>query len=321
MFNLMHLRYVPVQRFKRSIRDGGSEMSIGFIGAGKVATAFGRYLRLQGVHISGYFDRHEEKVVHACRGTHSRVCRNGAEVAAACEILLITTRDDQIQSVCQDLVQQQALTARHMVGHMSGAHASTILSEAARTGAAVFSLHPLQAFAQEEQSLADLPHTWFSLEGNDPRLKAIEKILEKTGNKFFRIRPEAKSLYHLSACIFSNYLVTLMSCGMEALAQSGIRPQDGLQAMLPLIRGTIDNTARLGPAKALTGPIARGDVTTVRRHLDSLEEAGLDRLKHFYAAMGLETLDLALKDVLKDSEMADAVRNILRQGHNSTPAG
>jgi predicted short-subunit dehydrogenase-like oxidoreductase (DUF2520 family) len=288
-------------------------MRIGFIGAGKVSTAFGRYLRVQGVNISGYYDRNEDKVLHACRGTHSRVCRGPEELAAASDMVLITTRDDQIQGACEDLVRREAVAAHHLIGHMSGAHSSSILSPAAHVGAAVFSLHPLQAFAQEDKALADLPHTWFSLEGLDPRLKAVEKILEKTGNKLFRIRPEVKPLYHLSACIFSNYLVTLMAGGMEALSGSGIRPQDGLQAMLPLIRGTIDNTARLGPAKALTGPIARGDVSTVRQHLDALEAAGLHRLKRFYALMGLKTLDLALEDVLKDTQAADALRDILSE--------
>lgn len=288
-------------------------MRIGFIGAGKVATAFGRYLRLRGVNISGYFDRHEDKATHACRGAHSRVCRNPGQVAAASDVILITTRDDQIQEACQALVRMQAIGDHHLVGHMSGAHSSSILSAAAESGAAVFSLHPLQAFAQEEQALADLPHTYFSLEGTDPRLKSVEKVLEKTGNKYFRIRPENKRLYHLAACIFSNYLVTLMASGMDALARSGIRPQEGFQAMLPLIRGTIDNTARLGPAKALTGPIARADVSTVRHHLEALDAAGLPSLKALYAFMGLKTLDLAVQDVLSDPAMADAVRQILEQ--------
>lgn len=288
-------------------------MRIGFIGAGKVATAFGRYLRIHGVNISGYFDPHEDKVIHACRGAHSRVCRNAGEVAAGSDAVLITTRDDQIQGACEALVRMQAVGPHHLVGHMSGAHSSSILSAAADAGAVVFSLHPLQAFAQEEQALADLPHTYFSLEGTDARLKQVEKVLEKTGNKFFRIRPEDKRLYHLAACIFSNYLVTLMASGLEALTRSGIRPQEGFQAMLPLIRGTIDNTARLGPARALTGPIARGDVNTVKHHLEALDAADLQPLKDFYAFMGLKTLDLAVQDVLRDSKKADGVRAVLKQ--------
>jgi predicted short-subunit dehydrogenase-like oxidoreductase (DUF2520 family) len=288
-------------------------MRIGFIGAGKVATAFGRYLRIHGVNISGYFDPHEEKAIHACRGAHGRVCRSADEVAAGSDAVLITTRDDQILGACEALVRMDAVGQHHLVGHMSGAHSSAILSTAAQAGAAVFSLHPLQAFAQEEQALADLPHTYFSLEGTDSRLKPVERMLEKTGNKFFRIRPEDKQLYHLAACIFSNYLVTLMASGLEALVRSGIRPQEGFQAMLPLIRGTIDNTARLGPARALTGPIARADVNTIKHHLEALDAAGLQALKNFYAFMGLKTLDLAVLDVLSDPKMADGVRAVLEQ--------
>ena len=263
-------------------------MRIGFIGAGKVSTAFGRYLRGRGVVISGYFDRHAERAAHACSGTHSRVCHNTAEVASCSEIVLITTRDDQIQGLCAEMAGLKAITPQHLIGHLNGAHSSQILSDAAELGAAVFSLHPLQAFAQEDKALADLPQTYFSLEGSDPRLKAVEKVLEKAGNRCFRILPENKPFYHLSACIFSNYLVTLMAAGMEALAQSGIRPQEGFQAMLPLIQGTIANIARTGPAKALTGPIARGDLTTVRHHLDALQDQQLDALKAFYAVMGLK---------------------------------
>jgi predicted short-subunit dehydrogenase-like oxidoreductase (DUF2520 family) len=289
-------------------------MHIGFIGAGKVATAFGRYLRTCGVAISGYFDHHADKAAHACRGTHSRICRDAAEVAAISDIVLITTRDDQIQGVCEALCQDAAVGPQHLVGHMSGAHASSILVDAERLGAAVFSLHPLQAFAQEDKALADLPHTYFSIEGNDARLKAVEKILEKTGNRHFRIRPEDKKCYHLAACVVSNYLVTLMAYGMAALEQSGIRPKEGFQAMMPLIQGTLANIAEVGPAKALTGPIARGDVSTVRHHLEALSRPELSELKAFYAYLGEKTLDLARQDVLKDLSKADAVAQALKNG-------
>lgn len=285
-------------------------MNIGFIGAGKVATAFGRYLSNNGLAISGYYDRHADKVTHACRGTRSRICRDAGEVATISDMILITTRDDQIQGVCEDLCREKAIGAHHLVGHMSGAHASSILAEAAQRGAAVFSLHPLQAFAKADKALEDLPHTYFSVEGNDTRIRAVEKILEKTGNRHFRIRPEDKQLYHLAACIFSNYLVTLMAHGMAALEHSGIRPREGFQAMLPLIQGTLANIAQVGPAQALTGPIARGDVTTVTHHMQAMSRSDLAALKAFYAYMGEKTLDLAAQGVLKDQDKADAIRRV-----------
>jgi predicted short-subunit dehydrogenase-like oxidoreductase (DUF2520 family) len=289
-------------------------MPIGSIGAGKVSTAFGKYLRNSGVAISGYFDRHADKMAHACRTTHSRICKDPGEVAAISDIILITTRDDQIQDACLDLCDREAINDQHLVGHMSGAHASSILAPLEAFGAAVFSLHPLHSFASEEKAVEDLKHTYFSLEGTDARLKALEKILEKTGNRHFRIRPEDKRIYHLAACIFSNYLTTLMHQGITALEHSGIRSQEGFQAMMPLIEGTLANIERLGAAKALTGPIARGDISTVKHHLEALDQLGLTSLKAFYAYMGMKTLDLAVQDVLKDPRKADAVKAVLQTG-------
>jgi predicted short-subunit dehydrogenase-like oxidoreductase (DUF2520 family) len=285
-------------------------MRVGFIGAGKVATAFGRYLDNHGMAIAGYFDRHPEKTAHACRMTRGRACASGAEVAACSDVVLITTRDDQIQTVVRQLCRQKALDAHHLVGHMSGAHPSSILAPAAESGAAIFSLHPLQAFAQEDKAVTDLSRTWFSLDGTDARIDALARMLDQTGNRYFRILPEHKRLYHLSACIFSNYLVTLLQAGLTALEQSGIPPGDGLTAMLPLIQGTIANAVQMGPARALTGPIARGDALTIQHHLEALEERQLTDLKAFYSYLGLKTLELARQGVLQDSLRAEALQQL-----------
>jgi predicted short-subunit dehydrogenase-like oxidoreductase (DUF2520 family) len=286
-------------------------MQIGFIGAGKVATAFGRHLYAHGITISGYFDRHAEKTAHACRSTNSTPFQNAVQVAENSDIIIITTRDDQIQAVCDRLCRADAISAHHLVGHMSGAHSSLVLSEAGKKGAALFSLHPLQAFAQEEKALADLPGTYFSVEGTGQRLNVVEQILDKTGNRYFRLSPEHKRLYHLAACVLSNYLVTLVDLGLEILARSGIPPNEGFQAMLPLIQGTIANIARLGPAKALTGPIARGDASTIQQHMDALKIGGTRQLREMYAFLGLRTLHLAKEAHLPQPDKADAIEKIL----------
>jgi predicted short-subunit dehydrogenase-like oxidoreductase (DUF2520 family) len=286
-------------------------MKIGFIGAGKVATAFGRHLYAHDITISGYFDRHPEKMAHASRSTASTPFQNAAQVAQNSDVILITTRDDQIKAVCDDLCRANAIGTSHLVGHMSGAHSSLLLSEAGRKGAALFSLHPLQAFAQEEKALTDLPGTYFSLEGADPRLATVETLMEKTGNRCFRLAPEHKSLYHLAACVLSNYIVTLMDFGLAVLEKGGIAPQEGFQAMLPLIQGTIANIARMGPARALTGPIARGDATTIRQHMDALNIDGAQQWREMYAWLGLKTLRLAKKTLLSEKDKAETLAKIL----------
>jgi len=272
-------------------------MRIGFIGAGKVATAFGRYLHLKGATISGYFDRHPEKSSHASNRTQSIAFQSSAEMTATSDIVLFTTRDDQIEDACRQLCRSNSIEPRHLVGHMSGAHSSSqVLGDASRLGAAIFSLHPLQAFADEEESLESLSRTYFSLEGKIADLNPVIELLVQMGNRYFTLSPEHKSLYHLSACIFSNYLVTLAESGIAALEAAGIDPQEGFQAMQPLMEGTLANIAQLGPARALTGPISRGDVGTIAQHMEALSAEGLDHIKAVYAFMGLKTVQLAGKE-------------------------
>lgn len=286
-------------------------MRIGFLGAGKVATAYGRYLYLHDVKVSGYFDRHPEKIALASQAVGGLEFTDKSALAAASDIILITTQDDKIEDACSTLCRQADIGPRHLVGHMSGVHSSQILYAAAKEGAAIFSLHPLQAFAHERAARNDLPRTFFSLESEDPRVAGVEEILTLTGNPFFRISPEKKTLYHLAACMLSNYLVTVMDSGLTALEQSGIDPRLGFEAMQPLIMGTLANIANSGTAKALTGPIARGDAGTIRQHLDALGAKDMEALTMFYKFMGLRTLELAERQILKASDRAEAVRQLL----------
>lgn len=286
-------------------------MRIGFIGAGKVATAFGRYLHIRGAVISGYFDRHPEKTAHAGGQTRSNAYKSSAEAAAQSDLLFITTRDDQIEGTCRQLCRENSIHSRHLVGHMSGAHSSRLLGRARDLGATVFSLHPLQAFADEKESLEALPRTYFSLEGDAAVLKPVMALLKQMGNRYFMLSPEHKSLYHLSACILSNYLVTLAASGMAALEAAGINPQEGFRAMRPLMDGTLANIARLGPSRALTGPIARGDAGTIAQHMEALQSQGLNHIESVYAFMGLKTLELAGKETTTPADKAAAVRQLL----------
>ena len=286
-------------------------MRIGFVGAGKVATAFGRYIHSKGAHISGYLDRHADKTAHACESTASRVFDSLGQLAGQSDVILITTRDDQIAGVGLQMCAQHCVEPRHLVGHMSGAHSSRILEAVSKQGAAAFSLHPLQAFADEDQSLAALPHTYFSLEGAPAATDELRSLLKQMGNPYFKLRAEHKSLYHLAACVLSNYLVTLMHSGLGALQAADIDPGTGFSAMRPLIEGTLNNIGRLGSAKALTGPIARGDTGTIEHHLETLNRMGLEELKSVYTFLGLKTLDLATEEILTSSNKADALRQLL----------
>jgi predicted short-subunit dehydrogenase-like oxidoreductase (DUF2520 family) len=286
---------------------------VGFIGAGKVATAFGRYLHRRKVRVGGYLDHNLEKARAAAQGAGTTACIDLSQVAARCDVILITTQDDRIAPACGDLCRQAHIHSHHRVGHMSGAHPAALLAPARAQGATIFSLHPLQAFADPQKSFEALPDTFFALEGQGEGLPLVAEMVATLGNPYFNITSENKRLYHLGACVISNFLVTLMDTGLTALERSGIDPGRGFEAMRPLIEGTLSNIATLGTARALTGPIARGDSGTIAGHLKALDAASLVDLKAFYAFMGGRTLELAAGNDLLSDEKVAAIRRLLAE--------
>ncbi|MGB5793733.1 DUF2520 domain-containing protein, partial [Poseidonibacter sp.] len=99
--------------------------------------------------------------------------------------------------------------------------------------------------------------------------------LKDLGNSYFVLEGNQKSQYHMAACIFSNYLVTIMAFGSEMLKQIGIDEKQGLKAMLPLVQATLNNVMTLGPEAALTGPLKRGDLLTLENHMKNVEGLNL----------------------------------------------
>src|SRR4030065_2049153 len=99
-------------------------------------------------------------------------------------------------------------------------------------------------------------------------------MAEDLGGRSLTIRPEDKSLYHAAAVVTSNYTVTLMHMAVEMWRAFGVEPAVALQALLPLLRGTVRNIEVVGLPRWLTGPVARGGVTPVRAHLETLGDAG-----------------------------------------------
>ncbi|WP_432408236.1 DUF2520 domain-containing protein [Wukongibacter sp. M2B1] len=167
------------------------------------------------------------------------------------------------------------------------------------------------AFADIEKAVKDLNNTVFSIEGDEERIEVLEKILKTTGNRFFNISSNEKIIYHATACVLSNYFVTLMDYGLSLFEAIGIDSKERYKAMYPLIEGTMKNIYELGTEKALMGPIARGDVNTIGKHIESIGSIVPDKLD-FYKQIGYMTLSLAKRNKLDSSEKIKELQNILR---------
>ena len=176
----------------------------------------------------------------------------------------------------------------------SGAQSSEILDRATDFGAQVLSVHPLQSFASVERAINILPGSIFSIEGDREAYDTAVCIVETLGGEYFFIDRKAKPLYHAGACVVSNYLVTIIDFGVKLLESTGIPRQMATRALLPLINGTVNNVENIGIPKALTGPIARGDLSTITKHLDCLEEMAPELIQ-LYSWLGFYTAQIAVE--------------------------
>ncbi len=283
---------------------------VGIIGAGVVGTAIGVVLHDKGYEITGVHDKKSESTKTLVDRIGCTTYASPQEVSRSTDILFITTNDSAIPDVVDELAQSRAFDYGQVLIHMSGAQTSAIFDKARALGAWGLSLHPLQSFASPDMAIENIPGSIFSIEGDQEAYEIAIDIVERLKGEYFFIEQEAKPLYHAGACVVSNYLVTLVNLGIKLLQVSGVSRELAGRSLLPLIKGTIKNIERAGIPDALTGPIARGDISTVLKHLDRMEVKGVDLLP-LYSCLGYYTAEIAREKGTIDDEQRQDFQQIL----------
>lgn len=204
-------------------------------------------------------------------------------------VLLLAVPDDALHEVANHV----ALSGRTPRGcaalHLSGALSTDVLAPLHAAGYSVGSLHPLQTVADPWSGAERLTGCAYAVAGEPAALSAARRIVDSLGGHALVIPPALRPLYHAAAVFASNYVLAAAAVVARTLAESGIPEDEAVAAALPLMRGTLDNVEQLGFRAALTGPVARGDIDTVRLHLSRL--SGPER--RLYCAVGLQTVQLA----------------------------
>jgi predicted short-subunit dehydrogenase-like oxidoreductase (DUF2520 family) len=219
-----------------------------------------------------------------------------ADAGRDADLVLVATPDAAIADAAAELA--PGLRPGALVVHLSGACSLDELGKlhALRPDVEIGTLHPLQSLPTVDLGVARLPGSWCAVDG----APAVERLALSLGLRPFRVDAEQRARYHAAATIASNHLVALLGQAGRVAAAAGIPPD----ALLPLVRASLDNVDALGADGALTGPVARGDADTVARHLDALP----DDERPAYRALALEALrltgrdDPALRAVLRADE-------------------
>jgi predicted short-subunit dehydrogenase-like oxidoreductase (DUF2520 family) len=284
-------------------------LNLGFIGAGTVGTALALRLSGRGYPIAAVSSRTLTSAqrlageVDGCKAYAS-----SQAVADEAELVFVTTPDDFIAQV----VAETRWRPGQSVVHCSGADSTDILEPAREAGAQVGGFHPLQTFASVAQAIENLPGSTFALEAKEPLLTALKGMAEALEGHWVELKAGDKVLYHAAAVFACNYLVTLVKLATDLWQTFRVPAPEATQALIPLLQGTINNIDQVGLPNCLTGPIARGDLGTINKHLAALKDAAPELLSA-YRELGLQTIPIALAKGRIDERRAEELRALLRQ--------
>lgn len=267
------------------------EKTIGFIGSGTVGKVLALLLARGGYSVVAAASRSfssSEELAASIDGCRAYV--DPQDVVDVSDLVFITTPDSAIKEIADRLAWRRG----QWLVHCSGADSLDPLMAAKEQGAAIGAMHPLQSLSTYQQAVDNLPGSTFSIEANGELLEFLKKMATDLNGRWVVLQPGDKVLYHTAAVMVSNYLVTLAKIGTDLWKAFGIDQKEALDALMPLIRGTVANLAEVGLPQALTGPIARGDKRTVEKHLVCLQ-AMAPELLGTYIEMGLQTIPVAVE--------------------------
>lgn len=253
-------------------------MKIGIIGAGRVGCSIGKYLRTKDIELAGYYDVDSAAAKEAAEFTRTESFDSLKQLADQSQIIFITTPDSFIIPVWEQL-KELSLT-NQIICHCSGALSSDSFSGRESMSVSCCSIHPMLPFSNKFSSYQQLEHAFFTVEGHPHAVQVITDLLTSYGNEVCRIDAAAKPEYHAAASILSNQVIAVLDMGYRLLEDCGFSREKAVAATAALVRQNIENVLSQGCVHALTGPIERGDVATVEKHLHCLntEDAALYRM-------------------------------------------
>lgn len=284
--------------------------SIAVIGAGRLGSSLALALHAAGYPVRAVSSRSPASAEALATQIDGAEATPPEDAVAACDLVFLTVPDGEIAPLAASLPWRDGRFAVHC----SGALALDVLAPAAQTGALTGCLHPLQSFPSRSspEDASRFRDIACGVEAPPPLDAALEGIVADLGASVIRLEGVDRARYHAAAVFVSNYAVALAATAGRAWELAGLPADRARAALAPLMLGTAQNIAADELATALTGPIARGDVATVERHLAALAPPDGDpALAALYRRLGAELLRL---DLDHPPEIAARLRELLDAG-------
>jgi len=291
------------------VTDPIRDLRIGFIGAGRVASGLGLALAGHGYAVVASSSRNVRSAqALAARVPGMKAVSHAQEVADAATLVFITTPDDLIGETAAGV----AWRSGQSVAHCSGAADVDVLASARAAGARIGGFHPLQNFAVPETAARELAGCTFAIEAEEPLAGTLDAIARSLGGVPLRLPPGVRALYHASASYAGPFVVRLLLEAASLWSAFGVEPDAALRALLPLARGTLASVSASGSHAYIGGAVARGDVGTVRRHLEAMRRFAPDR-RASYARLLLEIVPVAVHQGTLSEDRANELTALLSE--------
>ncbi|MFY2509709.1 Rossmann-like and DUF2520 domain-containing protein [Vibrio pectenicida] len=290
-------------------------MKINIVGAGRVGQTLGKLLvDTKVVHVGSIYNRTrlsaEKSVVFIGEGTPVTDLTDMEQA----DLYMVTTADGALGEVCDRMLNVHNFKQGSVIFHCSGVTPSSLFKRAQEHGCYIASVHPVKSFADPSIAVLDFKGTFCAAEGDEKALGILEECFQSIGGQIIRINTEKKALYHGATVMACNNLIALVEAATSMYVDSGLDRQSALKLMEPIIRGTVTNIFALGSVSALTGPIARGDSETVKKHLDALKnDDGM--LSDVYCSLGKWTLNLSKEQGSATTESLENIQTYLNQNN------
>ena len=285
----------------------GKKPSVFICGTGRLGPVLARAIAAEGWPVLGLWGRRITSVRRASRLVPKTPCFSNSipQKLAEADLVLLAVSDDALVELSQRLGASGFLRRGQVLAHTSGALPGEVL--APKPGVARGSFHPLLSIAGEGGKLAG---AFFGVEGEPRAVRLLARLARALGGKPILLSAQSKVLYHAACVLASNALIALEDAACSLFKQAIGGEDEGLPALLPLIRSTVANIGRLGLAPALTGPVARGDKKTIRGHVEALHRAAPDEAE-IYRLLSLRLVHLARRQGRLDPKTATEIERLL----------
>jgi predicted short-subunit dehydrogenase-like oxidoreductase (DUF2520 family) len=286
--------------------------SFSIVGAGRLGTVLGAALVRRGWTAAAIVDKDPGAARESRRiiGRGTAVAGLGG-TARLGDVVIIAVPDNAVGRVAAGLARSGVSWAGRFVFHTSGLLPARVLEPLRKRGARIASVHPVQSFSRKDTPASIFRGITWGVEGDPAAVAAAEEMVRSLRGNVLLLSEKDKPLYHAACSLASNAMIALEWTASGMLGAAGIGEKAAAGMLFPLVQGTLQNVNNLGLEKALTGPIIRGDVVTVRKHLEALRDD--PHARGVYLVMGKQILRLAEKSGLPAGRVT-ALKRLLEGG-------